>query len=257
MPPRRKLAAGNWKMNGTAAALSEVQSLIAAHPAPGCDILLCPPATLVHRMAETAQGSALSVGGQDCHAAPSGAHTGDISAQMLADAGAGYVITGHSERRTDHGETDAVVRAKSEAALAAGLIAVVCIGETLAQREANETLALCKTQLAGSLPDTATAANTVIAYEPVWAIGTGKVPTLKQIAEVHGYLRAELVTRFGDQGAGMRLLYGGSVKASNAAEIFAVPDVDGALVGGASLKAADFSGIIKALEHADRVSGKT
>jgi len=244
----RKLAAGNWKMNGTGAALAEVQALLAAHPAPGCDILLCPPATLVHRMAQAAQDGALAVGGQDCHTGVTGAHTGDVSAAMLAEAGASHVITGHSERRTDHGETDAMVRAKTEAALDAGLIAVVCIGETLAQREAGETLAVCKTQLAGSLPDRCTAANTVVAYEPVWAIGTGKVPTLDQIGEVHGFLRAELVARFGPEGAGMRLLYGGSVKASNAAEIFALPDVDGALVGGASLKAADFSGIIAALE---------
>ncbi|WP_108482195.1 triose-phosphate isomerase [Oceaniglobus ichthyenteri] len=250
MANRRKLAAGNWKMNGTAAALSEVQALLAAHPAPGCDVLLCPPATLVHRMAEAAKGGALSVGGQDCHAATSGAHTGDIAADMLADAGASHVITGHSERRTDHGETDEMVRAKTQAAHDAGLIAVVCIGETLDQREAGETLAICAAQLTGSLPDTASAANTVVAYEPVWAIGTGKVPTLDQIGEVHGFLRAELEKRFGDNGTSMRLLYGGSVKAANAAEIFAVPDVDGALVGGASLKAADFSGIISALEKA-------
>jgi len=246
----RKLAAGNWKMNGTGADLAEMAALLAAHPAPGCDVLLCPPATLVHRMAEAARGGAVAVGGQDCHAAVSGAHTGDISAAMLADAGASHVITGHSERRTDHGGSDAMVCAKTGAAQAAGLIAVVCIGETLAQREAGETLTVCAAQLAGSLPELCTAANTIVAYEPVWAIGTGKVPTLEQIGEVHGFLRARLVERFAAEGAGMRLLYGGSVKASNAAEIFAVADVDGALVGGASLKAADFSGIIAALETA-------
>ncbi|WP_226782354.1 triose-phosphate isomerase [Oceaniglobus trochenteri] len=250
MTARRKLAAGNWKMNGTAEALDQVRALLAAHGAPGCDILLCPPATLVHRMADLAQGSAVAVGGQDCHAAASGAHTGDTSAAMLVDAGASHVITGHSERRTDHGETDAQVRAKTEAAHGAGLVAVVCIGETLDQREAGETLAVCGAQLAGSLPEGATAANTVVAYEPVWAIGTGKVPTLEQIEEVHTFLRRELEARFGAEGAGMRLLYGGSVKPSNAAEIFAVRDVDGALVGGASLKADDFGGIIAALEKA-------
>ncbi|WP_420858745.1 triose-phosphate isomerase [Marivivens marinus] len=243
---RRKLAAGNWKMNGTAADLAEVAALAAAHPAPGVDLLLCPPATLIHRMAQVA--GPVAVGGQDCHAAAKGAHTGDISTAMLRDAGATHVILGHSERRTDHGETDAQVRAKAEAALADGLVAVICIGETLEEREGGQTLGVVGTQLAGSTPDAATAANTVIAYEPVWAIGTGKVPTLDQIAEVHGFIRAELVKRFGEDGNGFRILYGGSVKPSNAAEIFAVSDVDGALVGGASLKAADFSPIIEALE---------
>ncbi len=243
----RKLAAGNWKMNGSAAALAEVTALIDAHPAPACEMLLCPPATLIAQMVWAAKGSALRIGGQDCHPKPSGAHTGDISAAMLKDAGAGYVILGHSERRADHGETDALVRAKADAALAAGLIAVVCLGETEAQRDAGKTLAVIGSQLSGSVPDAATADTLVIAYEPVWAIGTGRTPTLDQIAEVHAFLRARLTDRFGPEAAQMRLLYGGSVKPSNAVEIFAVPHVDGALVGGASLKAADFGAIVAAL----------
>ncbi len=243
----RKLAAGNWKMNGTAAALDEVRSLLAAHPAAGCEMLLCPPATLVAGMAAVAKGSALAVGGQDCHPKASGAHTGDISALMLKDAGASHVILGHSERRADHGETDALVRAKAEATLAAGLVAVVCIGETEAERDAGQTLAVIGGQLDGSLPAGATAANLVIAYEPVWAIGTGRTPTLAEIAEVHAFLRNRLRGLIGDAADGVRLLYGGSVKPSNAAEIFAVPHVDGALVGGASLKAADFGAIVAAL----------
>jgi len=243
---RRKLAAGNWKMNGTRASLQMIADLAAAHPTPAVDILICPPATL---LAQAAGHGEISIGGQDCHVAVSGAHTGDISAQMLQDAGATTVIVGHSERRTDHGETDAVVAAKAQAAMDAGLVAVICIGETLAEREAGTTLDIIETQLAGSVPDNATAETTVIAYEPVWAIGTGRVPTAGQIAEVHAHIRACLTARFSDAD-GVRLLYGGSVKASNAAEIFAVPDVDGALVGGASLKVADFSPIITALETA-------
>jgi triosephosphate isomerase (TIM) len=245
----KKLAAGNWKMNGTAVDLAEVAALIKAHPAAACEMLLCPPATMLARMAQAAEGSALMVGGQDCHPKASGAHTGDISAAMLRDAGASHVILGHSERRTDHGETDALVRAKAEAALSAGLIAIVCIGETDAQRDAGETLDVIGTQLDGSIPAGATAENLVAAYEPVWAIGTGRTPTLAEIAEVHAFLRDRLTQRIGAEAAGVRLLYGGSVKPSNAAEIFAVPHVDGALVGGASLKAADFGGIVAALDH--------
>ena len=243
----KKLAAGNWKMNGTGASLSEVTALIKAHPAPACEMLLCPPATLVAQMASAARGSALLVGGQDCHPKASGAHTGDIAAAMLKDAGAAFVIVGHSERRTDHGETDALVKAKAEAALAAGLIAIVCIGETEGQRDAGETLAVNGRQLDGSIPTGATAANLVIAYEPVWAIGTGRTPTLAEIAEVHAFLRTRLRSLIGAEADGVRLLYGGSVKPSNAAEIFAVPHVDGALVGGASLTAADFGAIVAAL----------
>lgn len=246
----QKLAAGNWKMNGTAAALAEVKALLAAHPAPGCEMLLCPPATLLGQMADLAAGTALRVGGQDCHTKTAGAHTGDISAAMLADAGASHVILGHSERRADHGETDAQVRAKTEAAWAAGLVAVVCVGETEAERDAGRTLDVVGTQLAGSVPEGASAENTVIAYEPVWAIGTGRTPTLDEIAEVHAFMRRELTARFGETARGMRLLYGGSVKPSNATEIFAVGDVDGALVGGASLKAADFGAIVTALSAA-------
>ena len=246
----KKLAAGNWKMNGTTAALDEMRALMAAHPAPACEMLLCPPATLIAQAAYHTKGKALHIGGQDCHAKASGAHTGDISAAMLKDAGASHVILGHSERRADHAETNAQVKAKAEAALAADLIAIVCLGETEAQRDAGETLALCGNQLHGSIPAGATAANVVIAYEPVWAIGTGRTPTLDQIAEVHAFLRAELVKALGEDGQGVRILYGGSVKPSNAAEIFAVKDVDGALVGGASLKAVDFGAIVAALSAA-------
>ncbi|MCX7890395.1 MAG: triose-phosphate isomerase [Rhodobacteraceae bacterium] len=246
----RKLAAGNWKMNGLAADLAEVKALIAAHPAPSCEVLLCPPATLIAQMAAARGGAPLLIGGQDCHAAAGGAHTGDIAAEMLRDAGASHVIVGHSERRGDHGETDAAVRAKAMAAHRAGLVAIVCLGETLEERRAGRTLEVCAGQLAGSVPDGATAANTVIAYEPVWAIGTGLTPTLAEIAEVHGALRQALAQRFGAGAAGMRLLYGGSVKPSNAAAIFAVAGVDGALVGGASLKAAEFGAIVAALEAA-------
>lgn len=244
---RRKLAAGNWKMNGLGANLSELSG-IAAAATTQTDVLICPPATLISRAVEAA--GSVAIGGQDCHAATSGAHTGDISAEMLRDAGASHVILGHSERRADHGESNADVAAKTEAAWGAGLVAVVCLGESLAEREDGSTLDVIKTQLAGSLPDGATAANTVIAYEPIWAIGTGKIPTLEQIAEVHDFLRAELTARFDAEGDGMRLLYGGSVKPSNAVEIFATSNVDGALVGGASLKASDFTAIIAALDAA-------
>ena len=246
---RRKLAAGNWKMNGTKASLAEVAALIAAHPAPKSEVLLCPPATLVAAMA-VAAGGKIAVGGQDCHMKAAGAHTGDIAAQMLADAGASHVILGHSERRADHGESSEMVCAKAEAAKAAGLVAVICVGETEAERDSGETLSVVGAQLRDSVPAGATGANTVIAYEPVWAIGTGRTPTLEQIAEVHDFLRAELVARFGAEGEAIRLLYGGSVKPSNAGEIFATSNVDGALVGGASLKAADFGAILAALDAA-------
>ncbi|MCA0043613.1 triose-phosphate isomerase [Celeribacter litoreus] len=246
----RKLAAGNWKMNGLKASLTEATALAEMFPAPSVDILLCPPFTLVGAMADALSGSKVAVGGQDCHTNSSGAHTGDISAEMLVDAGCGYVILGHSERRADHGETDALISAKTVAAIEAGLVAVVCVGETLEQREAGETLAVIRSQLAGSLPDSVDLAKLVIAYEPVWAIGTGKIPTLEQIAEVHDDMRATLSDRFGGGAADIPLLYGGSVKPTNADEIFATSNVDGALVGGASLKAADFSGIVTALENA-------
>jgi triosephosphate isomerase len=243
---RRKLIAGNWKMNGLRADGLALAREVAARAgklgrnAP--EILVCPPATLIAPVGETLANTAVLLGGQDCHARPSGAHTGDTAAPMLADLGCRYVIVGHSERRTDHGETSAAVRAKAEAALAAGLSAIVCIGETLAERDAGRTLDVIKTQLGGSLPVGATAANTVVAYEPVWAIGTGRTATTAQVAEVHALIRRELGARVADA-AGVRILYGGSVKPSNAAELLAVPDVDGALVGGASLKADDFMAI--------------
>ncbi|TNE65293.1 MAG: triose-phosphate isomerase [Rhodobacteraceae bacterium] len=246
----RKLAAGNWKMNGLKASLAEATALAEMFPAPKVDILLCPPATLVAAMAEALSGTKIDTGGQDCHMKTSGAHTGDISADMLADAGADYVILGHSERRADHGETDAIVCEKTMAATMAGLVPVVCVGETLDQREAGDTLAVIRKQLSGSLPDAVDLGKLVIAYEPVWAIGTGKIPTLEQIAEVHDDMRATLVARYGEGANDIPLLYGGSVKPGNAAEIFATSNVDGALVGGASLKAADFSGIVSALEAA-------
>lgn len=247
MAARRPLIVGNWKMNGLKASLAEAAALAARANAEksAAELGLCPPATLVAAMAEALKGSAVGVGGQDCHAGASGAHTGDIAAEMLKDAGAVYVIVGHSERRADHGEDDAAVRAKAAAAHRAGLTAIVCVGETLAQRDAGETLKVVSAQLRGSLPDDATAANTVVAYEPVWAIGTGRTPTEAQVAEVHAAIRQDLKARF-DDGAGFRILYGGSVKPDNAKALMAVADVDGALVGGASLKAADFWPIVAA-----------
>jgi triosephosphate isomerase (TIM) len=242
----RPLIAGNWKMNGLKASMAEFEAMIAGagSMATKADLLVCPPATLLAAFADKARGSKiLAVGAQDCHPKASGAHTGDISAEMLADAGASAVIVGHSERRADHGETDALVRQKAEAAWRAGLTAIVCIGETGDHREAGQTLQICGDQLGGSLPDGATSANLVVAYEPVWAIGTGRTPTAADVEQVHHFIRDRLTERFNAQGAGIRILYGGSVKPSNAAELMAVPDVNGALVGGASLKAADFLAI--------------
>ena len=233
-------------MNGVTASLAEavrIKDGIANSPA---EVMICPPATLIAQLNYAVRGSALLIGGQDCHAKASGAHTGDVSAGMLKDAGAAAVIVGHSERRTDHDETDAIVCAKAEAAYQAGLTAIICVGETAEQRKAGVTLSIIDRQLAGSVPAGATAANTVIAYEPVWAIGTGLTPTAADVAEVHAFMRSKLVARFGGAGSQMRLLYGGSVKASNAAELMGIADVDGALVGGASLKADDFLGILAA-----------
>ncbi len=245
---RRKLAAGNWKMNGLKSHLAELDNILANNENPTVDLMICPPATLLSQATQKASNTALMIGGQDCHANGSGAHTGDISAAMLADAGAGAVIVGHSERREDHNETDTDVRAKSVAAMEAGLISVTCLGESLAQREAGDTLTVIGAQLAGSLPDEVDAAKLVIAYEPIWAIGTGKVPTLEQIIEVHDCINTRLIARFGeDIGNAIPLLYGGSVKPDNAATIFKAENVDGALVGGASLKASDFAPIIAAL----------
>ncbi len=248
---RRKLAAGNWKMNGTAAALSELEALARSFPNPSVEVLICPPATLLHRASDAVRGTDITIGGQNCHAATSGAHTGDISADMLVDAGASAVILGHSERREDHGEQNEDVRAKARTAMDAGLKAIVCVGESLEQREAANTLDIIGGQLSGSIPDQSTGENLIVAYEPIWAIGTGKVPTLNEIGEVHDFIRARLERRFGEgAGRSVRLLYGGSVKPGNASEIFGVSNVDGALVGGASLKAQDFSGIIDALQKA-------
>jgi triosephosphate isomerase len=242
----RPLIAGNWKMNGLKASLIEFEAMLAGAPkvAAKADLLVCPPATLIAAFAEKARGSkTLAIGGQDCHPKASGAHTGDISAEMLADAGASAVIVGHSERRADHGESDALVRQKAEAAWRAGLTAIVCIGETQHQRDGGQTLDICGGQLTGSLPDGATADNLVVAYEPVWAIGTGLTPTAGDVEQVHRFIRDSLVTRFKGEGAKVRILYGGSVKPSNAGELMAVANVDGALVGGASLKASDFLAI--------------
>jgi triosephosphate isomerase len=240
---RRPLVAGNWKMNGLSRSSTFLTDLAAAHPAPPCDVLVCPPATLIAQFA----GGPFAIGGQDCHWEPSGAHTGDIATEMLADAGAVAVIVGHSERRADHGETDAIVARKTAAAWRAGLLAVVCIGETEAERDAGHTLDRIAAMLAGSVPDGATPDRLVVAYEPVWAIGTGRTPSLGEIAEVHAFIRKSLSERFGEPVASaVRLLYGGSVKPGNAAEIFAVENVDGALVGGASLAAADFGAVIAA-----------
>jgi triosephosphate isomerase len=242
---RRPLVAGNWKMNGLRSAAAELGKIAAgALPLAGkADLIICPPATLVAAFAQSAKGTGLAVGGQDCHAEASGAFTGDISAEMLSDAGASAVIVGHSERRTYHRETDADVRAKALAARRAGLLAIVCIGETRADRESGRTLDVLRAQLAGSLPDGATGANLVVAYEPVWAIGTGLTPTPDDVAEVHTFIRSRLAERFGREAEAVRILYGGSVKASNARELMAVANVDGALVGGASLKADEFLAI--------------
>ncbi|MFD2238992.1 triose-phosphate isomerase [Aureimonas populi] len=243
----KALIAGNWKMNGLAAQLAELDAVCAASAELGeaCDLLLCPPATLISAAAERAKGR-IAIGGQNCHASESGAHTGEISAEMLRDARASHVILGHSERRADNGEDDAVVAAKTKAAWRAGLVAIVCVGETEQERDAGSTLEILGRQLAGSLPEGATRANAVLAYEPVWAIGTGRTPTVEEVREVHGFLRARLAERFGEEGAKLRILYGGSVKPANAAELLSVPDVGGALVGGASLKADDFIAICRA-----------
>jgi triosephosphate isomerase len=243
--PIRPLIAGNWKMNGLKASLSEIAAVArgAGDLWRKADLLLCPPVTLLFTSAASVIGSRVAIGAQDCHVATSGAHTGDISPQMLADAGATAVIVGHSERRADHGETDALVRRKAEAAWNEGLLAIICIGETQAERDAGQALDVVGRQLAGSVPDGATATNTVVAYEPVWAIGTGRTPTVGEVAEVHDFMRKTLASRFAGEAAGIRLLYGGSVKPSNAAELLAVSNVNGALIGGASLKATDFLAI--------------
>jgi triosephosphate isomerase len=248
MTAARPLVAGNWKMNGLGLSLDEaraVSAAVEAHP-PGCRVALCPPATLVGRMADLLNGTGVEVGGQDCRAEETGAFTGDVSAEMLVDAGAALVILGHSERRAGYGESDALVSAKAEAALRAGLEPIICVGETLQQREAGETLDFVTSQVRGSLPSSLAGKAFAVAYEPVWAIGTGLTPTLEQIEEVHVAIRATLVEVFGEAGKIPPILYGGSVKPSNAVEILKAKEVGGALVGGASLKAADFLGIVTA-----------
>jgi triosephosphate isomerase len=242
----RPLIAGNWKMNGLRASMTEFEAMIAgASKVTGkADLLVCPPATLIAAFAVQLSGSkSVAIGGQDCHPKPSGAHTGDISAEMLADAGASAVIVGHSERRADHGESDGLVRQKAQAAWRAGLTAIVCIGETQGQRDAGQTLDICRAQLQGSLPEGSRADNLVVAYEPVWAIGTGLTPTAKDVEQIHKFIRETLIAGFKDEGARMRILYGGSVKPSNARELMGVANVNGALIGGASLKASDFLAI--------------
>ena len=245
------LVAGNWKMNGTRASLDQIKAMAEGVKGPlaeKVESLICPPSTLLYVATALCEDSPLKIGAQDCHQNASGAHTGDISAEMIADCFGTHVIVGHSERRTDHAETDHLVRAKANAAYAADLIAIICIGETAEQRKSGQTLDVLKRQLDGSLPDEAIAANTVIAYEPVWAIGTGLTPTVEDVREAHAFMREELVKRFGGEGRGMRILYGGSVKPSNASELMAIENVDGALIGGASLKASDFLSIYAAYE---------
>ncbi|MGW9230277.1 triose-phosphate isomerase [Pseudorhizobium sp. NPDC055634] len=251
-PDVRPLVAGNWKMNGTRQSLDQIKAIgdgVRGGLASRVDSLICPPATLLYVATALCTDSPLEIGAQDCHQNASGAHTGDISAEMIADCFGTYVIVGHSERRTDHNESDALVRAKAEAAQAADLTAIICIGETEEQRRNGETLEVLKRQMAGSIPDGVNAARTVIAYEPVWAIGTGLTPTLADVEEAHAFMRSELSDRFGDEGRAMRILYGGSVKPSNAKELMAIANVDGALIGGASLKADDFLAIYRVYEE--------
>jgi triosephosphate isomerase (TIM) len=239
---RRPLVAGNWKMNGLKASIGELDKIIAgAKTLANVDLMVCPPATLIAGFAAAARGSDVAIGGQDCHALASGAYTGDISAEMLKDAGAVAVIIGHSERRQYHGETDADVRAKALAARRAGIAAIVCVGETRAERDAGNARAIVGARLDGSLPDRAD--DIVVAYEPIWAIGTGLTPTVDDVRDMHGFIRERLCGRYGEAGQRTRVLYGGSVKPANARELMAVDNVDGALVGGASLKAEEFLGI--------------
>ncbi|MDO9417105.1 triose-phosphate isomerase [Pararhizobium sp.] len=245
-PDVRPLVAGNWKMNGVRASLDQIKAMaegVKGELSAKVETLICPPSTLLYVATALCDDSPLKIGGQDCHQDASGAHTGDVSAEMIADCFGTHVIVGHSERRTDHKESDELVRVKAGRAFEADLVAIICIGETGDERKAGATLEVLKRQLAGSVPDSATAASTVIAYEPVWAIGTGLTPTAKDIEEAHAFMRAELVARFAGEGAKMRILYGGSVKPGNAAELMGVANVDGALIGGASLKASDFLAI--------------
>lgn len=251
-PNVRPLVAGNWKMNGTRASLDQIKAIAEGVKTPlseKVEALICPPATLLYVATALCDDSPLLIGAQDCHQNKSGPHTGDISGEMIADCFGTHVIVGHSERRTDHAETDHLVRAKAEAAYEAGLTAIICIGETADERRAGQTLDILKRQLSSSVPASATAASTVIAYEPVWAIGTGVTPTLEDVEKAHAFMRAELVSRFGSDGRKMRILYGGSVKPSNAGELMGIDNVDGALIGGASLKASDFLAIYRVYEQ--------
>ena len=250
-PGIRPLVAGNWKMNGLRDSLDQIRDIadgVSGGLSERIDTLICPPATLLYVATAIADDTALAIGAQDCHTAMSGAHTGDISAEMIADCLGTHVIVGHSERRADHGETDDIVRSKAEAAIEAGLVAIICIGETEAERRAGETLDVLARQLAGSVPNRASGETVVIAYEPVWAIGSGLTPSIEDVGEAHAFIRDTLTQRFGETAAGIRLLYGGSVKPGNARDLLGVDHVDGALVGGASLKAEDFLAICRAYE---------
>jgi len=246
----RPIVAGNWKMNGVSNSVSEINSLKDKVSSPSnCDVLICPPATLIMAFSHVLKGTSIELGGQTCHSNEKGAHTGDLSAEMLKDCGANYVITGHSERRMDHGELDRVVKSQTVAAWRAGLKAILCVGELIGERKAELTLKVIERQLKNSIPEGATAENLIIAYEPVWAIGTGLTPTVDDVATVHTFIRNNLIETLGSETASnMRLLYGGSVKPGNAKELMAASNVNGALVGGASLKAEDFAGIIAAYE---------
>jgi triosephosphate isomerase len=250
MTATKALVAGNWKMNGLKAATSEIKKLdnLIKENGAKCDVLICPPFTLISTFVDAGADN-VAIGAQDCHMNISGAHTGDISAEMLKEMGCDHIIVGHSERRADHGENNGVVKAKAAAAQAEGAIAIICVGETIDEREAGKALDVVTSQVKASIPSDATMGNTIIAYEPVWAIGTGKVPTTTDVEEVHAEVRSVLNERFGSKGDDINILYGGSVKASNANELMSVANVNGALVGGASLKADDFYGIISAYDE--------
>lgn len=246
----KPLIAGNWKMNGSRSNISDFAAIASGYNKTDtgkADAMICPPFTLLAALANHPDAGALAVGAQDCHVAQTGAHTGDISPEMITDCSASAVIVGHSERRADHGESNELIAQKAQASWRAGLMAIICIGETEQQRQNGDTLSVVESQLTGSVPQGATAKNTVIAYEPVWAIGTGLTASVEDVAEVHGHIRQLLVSSFGDEGASMRILYGGSVKLGNAAQLMAVDNVNGALVGGASLKPVDFLGILAAI----------
>jgi triosephosphate isomerase len=250
MTATKALVAGNWKMNGLKAATSEIKKLdnLIKENGAKCDVLICPPFTLISTFVDAGADN-VAIGAQDCHMNISGAHTGDISAEMLKEMGCDHIIVGHSERRADHGENNGVVKAKAAAAQAEGAIAIICVGETIDEREAGKALDVVTSQVKASIPSDATMGNTIIAYEPVWAIGTGKVPTTTDVEEVHAEVRSVLNERFGSKGDDINILYGGSVKASNANELMSVANVNGALVGGASLEADDFYGIISAYDE--------